>query len=152
MNEANTDIKNIVTAHAITWTQEFIPPLTNITITNPYGYGVSTGAYVIPHKGTDFKAAVGTKLVAMNSGVVKISKNYPFSYGNMVVIDHGLGIETLYLHLSRMDVKVGDAVARGQTIGLSGDTGYVSGPHLHLSIKVGGISIDPMQFLKLFNP
>lgn len=149
--EANAALQKIRTGAAITWTQKFIPPLAAMTVTNPYGYGVDTGAYIIPHKGVDLKAAIGTNVFAMNRGVVKIAKEYR-SYGNMVVLDHGLGVQTLYLHLSKMNVKVGDVVPRGKIIGLSGDTGYVSGPHLHLSVRVGGTSIDPLQFLKLFNP
>ncbi len=148
---ADADIKKVRTGGAITWAQKFISPLGAMTVTTPYGYGVDTGAYTLPHKGVDLKAAVGMNVFAMNRGVVKIAKEYR-SYGKMVLIDHGLGIQTLYLHLSKMNVKAGDVVPRGKIIGLSGETGYVSGPHLHLSVRIGGTSIDPLQFLKLFNP
>ncbi len=148
---ADTDIKKVQTGEAITWTQKFIPPLAAMTVTTPYGYMVNTGASVLPHKGVDLKAAVGTRVVAMNRGVVKIAKEYR-SYGKMVVLDHGLGLQTLYLHLSKINVEEGEVVARGDVIGSSGDTGYASGPHLHLSVKISGISVDPIPFLKLFNP
>ncbi len=148
---ADTDIKKVRTGGAITWAQKFISPLGAMTVTTPYGYGVDIGAHVLPHKGLDLKAAVGTDVRAMNRGVVKIAKEYR-SYGKMVLIDHGMGIQTLYLHLSKINVREGEAVARDKIIGLSGETGYVSGPHLHLSVRIGGISIDPLQFLKLFNP
>src|SRR2546427_208093 len=83
--------------------------------------------------------------ISRGRGVVKIAQRYT-SYGNMILVDHGLGLATLYLHLSKMNVAVGDVVERGQIIGLSGDTGYVAGPHLHVSVKIGGISIDPLKF------
>ncbi|MBI2623416.1 MAG: M23 family metallopeptidase [Candidatus Liptonbacteria bacterium] len=151
ISAADADIKKIKTGAAVTWTQKFIPPLAALATTNPYGYSVSTGAYTLPHKGVDLEAAVGTPVVAMNRGVVKIAREYR-SYGKMVVLDHGLRVQTLYLHLSKMNVKVGDTIARGKIIGLSGESGYVSGPHLHLSVRIGGTSIDPVPFLKLFTP
>lgn len=149
ISRADSDIKKAKTGSKLTWTRKFIPPLAEIKTTNPYGYGVDTGAYVLPHKGVDLKAKVGTNVMAMNRGVVKIARNYT-AYGKMILIDHGLGLQTLYLHLSQMNVKEGDFVQRGQIIALTGDTGYVTGPHLHLSVKIGGISIDPIKFLNYF--
>jgi murein DD-endopeptidase MepM/ murein hydrolase activator NlpD len=69
--------------------------------------------------------------------------------GNCVVIDHGQGLLTLYFHLSEFKVKEGDAVKRGQVIGLSGGTGRATGPHLHVSVRWQGISLDPARLLEL---
>lgn len=142
-------LKKVISGKTSLWTKSFIPPLAAISVTNPYGYGVDTGAYVIAHKGTDLKAGVGTKVFAMNRGIVKLTRNYTV-YGKTILIDHGLGLQTLYLHLSKINVKEGSIVTRGQVIGLSGDTGYITGPHLHLSIRLNGTSIDPIKFMSFF--
>ena len=145
----NKTLANINTATSTLWTNDFILPLQNIFITDPYGYSRQTGAYSIPHKGVDYKAAIGTKVTAINSGIVRIVHGYT-DYGNTIVIDHGLGVMSFYLHLSKINVKVGDSVTRGQIIGLSGDSGYTMGPHLHLSIRINNVSIDPVKFFNLF--
>src|ERR1035437_10045339 len=132
--QENATLANIKTASATLWTKKFIPPLKNILITDPYGYSRQTGAYSIPHKGVDYKASIGTSVMAINRGIVRVVHSYT-DYGNTVVIDHGLGVMSFYLHLSKINVKVGDTVSIGQVIGLSGDTGYVLGPHLHLSVR-----------------
>lgn len=142
-------LKKAITGKMSFWTKSFTPPLASMTITNPYGYGVDTSQYVIPHMGDDLKAAVGTKVFAMNRGVVRLTRTYR-AYGKTVLIDHGLGLQTMYLHLSKINVKEGALVTRGQVIGLSGDTGYVTGPHLHLSVRLNGVSIDPIKFMNLF--
>ena len=67
-------------------------------------------------------------------------------YGNCVLIDHGMGITSLYGHLSRMDVKAGDSVKQGQTLGLSGQTGLAGGDHLHFAILVGDTYVDPVEW------
>lgn len=103
----------------------------------------------IRHLGADFTAKTGTKVYAINAGIV--SKSYlDTTYGNTVIIDHGYGINTLYMHLSERKVKEGDAVRKGTPIGLVGETGYANGPHLHLSVKIGGTSVDPLRFVQLF--
>ena len=75
-----------------------------------------------------------------------------FYDGNMVTIDHGQGLLSLYLHLSKMNVKEGDTVSSGQTIGASGSTGRSSGPHLHLQVKWSGTDIDPLDLMALKLP
>jgi murein DD-endopeptidase MepM/ murein hydrolase activator NlpD len=145
----NKSLKSIRTADHALWQNAFILPVTNPSITDPFGYSRHTGAYTITHMGTDFKASKGTPVMAMNRGVVRIVHKYR-TYGNTIVIDHGLGLSTLYLHLSKMNVHVGDIVTKKQMIGYSGDTGFVSGPHLHVSVHLAGVSVDPMQFLALF--
>ena len=103
------------------------------------------------HRGADFGAPQGTPVKAMNSGRVILARNL-FYDGNLVTIDHGQGLLSLYLHLSKMEVNVGDVVKAGQTIGRSGSTGRASGPHLHLQVKWAGTDIDPMDLMALKLP
>ncbi len=137
------------TAQSTLWTDAFALPLFNATVTDPYGYVRQTDGYSIAHLGTDFYAAMGTPVMAMNTGIVRKAQFYS-TYGNTVVIDHGLGLSTLYMHLSKIKVSVGEMVDQAQVIGLSGSTGYATGPHLHVSVHIGGISVDPIAFLNLF--
>ena len=132
------------------WSGKFVWPLhEQIIVTDPYGYSRITGASTIAHKGTDFRAATGTPVYAMNSGKVAFV-DYFRNYGNTVIVDHGLSLLTIYMHLSsEIDVKVGDIVEKRQLVGKSGDTGYVLGPHLHVTVRINGISIDPMKFMAL---
>ncbi len=142
-------INSIPTADTKLWHGTFRLPIDPpITITDVYGYSRETGASTLAHKGTDFRAAVGTPVYAMNAGTVRYN-SFLRNYGNVIVIDHGLGLQTIYMHLSQSLVKEGDVVEKGMLIGKSGDTGYVLGPHLHLSVKIGGISIDPLKFMEL---
>ncbi len=145
----NLVLNTVKTATTTLWSKAFQNPLATIFITDNYGYNRQTVAQTIPHKGTDFRAAVGTEVKAMNRGVVRIARWFTV-YGNTVVIDHGLGVQTLYMHMSRLDVKEGDIVELGNPIGVSGDTGYAEAAHLHISIKINGVSIDPMTFLGFF--
>ncbi len=149
LNAENQTLLHIPTARTALWSAVFIPPLTSLTVTDPYGYSRQTGVYVIPHKGVDYRASVGTPVMVINDGIVRVARTYQ-DYGQTVVIDHGLGVMSFYLHLSRIGVRVGQKVTRGQVIALSGQTGYALGPHLHLSIRIGGISVDPVTFFALF--
>jgi murein DD-endopeptidase MepM/ murein hydrolase activator NlpD len=103
------------------------------------------------HRGADFGAPQGTPVKAINSGRVILARSL-FYDGNMVTIDHGQGMLSLYLHLSKMNVKEGDTVSPGQTIGASGSTGRSSGPHLHLQVKWAGTDIDPLDLMALKLP
>ena len=131
------------------WGSPFLFPLGQPEVIDAYGYSRSTGSYLISHKGTDFRADAGTPVLAVNNGVVGLVREFTI-YGKTVGIDHGGGVASLSMHLSQINVTEGQKVTRGQTIGLSGDSGYALGPHLHLSIRIGGISIDPMTFFSLF--
>mgnify|MGYP000296447209 CR=1 FL=1 len=131
------------------WSKSFDVPLNSIFVTDDYGYDRKTVGSTIVHKGTDFRAQEGTEVKVINDGVVKIAREFTV-YGNTIVVDHGQGIQSFYMHLSRIDVKVGDIVKAGQVLGLSGKTGYAEAAHLHLSIKINAISIDPMTFLRFF--
>jgi murein DD-endopeptidase MepM/ murein hydrolase activator NlpD len=100
-----------------------------------------------PHRGTDFAAARGDPVRACADGIaVLISEQY-FG-GNTVILDHGLGVFSLYLHLSAFAVSPGQTVRRGQTVGFAGDTGRVTAPHLHLSLAVQGELVDAVPCLE----
>ena len=100
------------------------------------------------HKGADFRAAAGTPVHASNSGVVVLAR--PLYYeGNCVVIDHGMGLFTLSMHFSRIDVHEGQRVKAGDRLGLSGATGRVTGPHLHWAVRWEGAYLDPVKLLHL---
>ncbi len=147
--EENRSLANIRTGKKAFWTEKFIYPLSQIFVTDIYGYSRKTGEYSIAHKGTDFRAKEGTSVMAMNRGIVRVAKTYR-NYGKVIVVDHGLGLMTFYLHLSKINVNEGELVKRGQIIGLSGQTGYTLSPHLHLSLRINNNSIDPIKFLELF--
>jgi murein DD-endopeptidase MepM/ murein hydrolase activator NlpD len=104
-----------------------------------------------PHQGLDFRVPTGTPVLAMNDGTVLLARPLYFEW-NFVVIDHGQGLETLYLHLSEFKVKEGDAVKRGQEIGLSGGTGRATGPHLHVAVRWQGTYLDPARLMQLALP
>ncbi len=99
------------------------------------------------HKGLDLRGAEGTPIKAAAGGTVLLSDDLYFS-GNVVYIDHGQGVVTMYAHLSKSLVKPGQYVARGETLGLVGATGRVTGPHLHLTLLVQGVPVDPFPLLE----
>jgi hypothetical protein len=100
------------------------------------------------HKGADFHAATGTPVHASNSGVVVLARHLYYE-GNCVIIDHGMGLFTLSMHFSRIDVKEGQHVKAGDRLGLSGATGRVTGPHLHWAVRWEGAYLDPVKLLHL---
>lgn len=102
------------------------------------------------HSGTDFRAAVGTPIVAANDGVVALVSDRFYS-GGTVLIDHGLGIYTCYFHMSKYHVKKGQSVKKGDSLGLSGQSGRVTGPHLHFAARVNGVQVDPLGLIELLN-
>ena len=100
------------------------------------------------HSGADIRAATGTPVHATNSGRVVLSEYLPALRGNCIIIDHGCNIFSIYMHLSQRLVKEGDAVKKNQLIGKVGHTGFVTGPHLHWTIRVGWESCDPFRVAK----
>ena len=100
------------------------------------------------HKGADFRAASGTPVHASNSGVVVLARHLYYE-GNCVIIDHGMGLFTLSMHFSRIDVHEGQRVRAGDRLGLSGATGRVTGPHLHWAVRWEGAMLDPVKLLRL---
>jgi murein DD-endopeptidase MepM/ murein hydrolase activator NlpD len=100
-----------------------------------------------PHKGIDIAARIGEPILAAARGRVTFSGHRANGYGNMVEIDHGYGYVTRYAHASRLHVRTGEMVERGQHIADVGATGLVSGPHLHYEVEVNGREVDPMNFI-----
>lgn len=133
------------------WDGDFAEPA-NAEISDVFGaQRVFNGKTQSLHLGLDFRVPSGTPVAAMNDGTVLLARNLYFE-GGFVVLDHGQGLETLYLHLSEFKVKEGDPVKRGQIIGLSGGTGRATGPHLHVAVRWQGTYLDPAQLMKLDLP
>jgi murein DD-endopeptidase MepM/ murein hydrolase activator NlpD len=122
-------------------------PVAGAPIGSRFGWRIDpfTGRQAL-HTGLDFEATVGTPIVAAAGGVVVTAEPHP-DYGNMVEIDHGNGLVTRYGHASKLLVKKGDLVRRGQQIALVGTTGRSTGPHLHFEVLVQGVQQDPQKFL-----
>ena len=100
------------------------------------------------HGGVDITAPRGAPIIASNSGRIVLARDLYYA-GNAVIIDHGLGLFSLSCHFSKITVKEGDLVRKGDLIGEIGSTGRVTGPHLHWGIKVFGSRIDPFSLLSL---
>jgi murein DD-endopeptidase MepM/ murein hydrolase activator NlpD len=118
----------------------------NYEISDPFGWRT----HPITHKqslhtGTDIEAPMGKEIHAAGAGVV-IMAGWNEAYGNMVIIDHGNGISSLYGHQSKLNVTEGQSVKAGQVIGYVGSTGWSTGPHLHFEVRVGGNPTDPLRF------
>ncbi len=112
---------------------------------------VFNGAVKSTHQGLDFRVGPGTSVAAVNRGKIILAQPLFFE-GNCVVIDHGQGLLTLYLHLSKFLVNEGDIVGKGQPIALSGGTGRATGPHLHLAVRWQGVYLNPQTLLGLNLP
>lgn len=128
------------------WAQHFLWPVTG-RISGVFGsqriYAGEPGAY---HSGVDVARPAGTPVVAPADGVVILAADAPFTLeGNLLMIDHGMGLNSAFLHLSRIDVREGERVTRGQLIGAIGMTGRATGPHLHWSMKWRDARIDPQM-------
>lgn len=149
LNRENAALNAIRASDDALWTEPFSFPLALSAVTDVYGYSRKTGSYSIPHKGTDFRAHIGTPVFSINRGKVALVRNFTI-YGNTVIVDHGSGVLSLYMHLSETRVVAGQQVERGQEVGLSGESGYALEPHLHLSVRLSGVSIDPVRFFALF--
>jgi murein DD-endopeptidase MepM/ murein hydrolase activator NlpD len=148
---ADKAVKDAAFAHLISeplWNGSFRSPVP-FTATDSFGTRrMFNGELASVHRGTDFHAPSGTPVLAANDGQVIIA--HPMFYeGNLVVIDHGEQFTTQYMHLSKIEVKVGDRVRKGQRLGLSGATGRVTGPHLHLGARWESESVDPVILLHL---
>ena len=128
---------------------EFAWPVPGYTrITSKYGMRTHpiTGVYKL-HSGTDIGAPMGANFVAANDGIV-VKAGYNGAYGNMVIIDHGGGIQTLYAHGSQIMVNVGDTVKKGETVVLKvGSTGYSTGAHAHFEVRINGVTTDPLPYI-----
>ncbi|MBI5700692.1 M23 family metallopeptidase [Candidatus Saganbacteria bacterium] len=133
------------------WDGLFAKPVPGIT-TMPFG----TREFVnnkprSRHRGWDMRAAAGTRILAPNSGIV-VFADFLKAFGGTVVIDHGQGVNTLYFHFSKVLAKVGQEVSTGDLLGLSGNTGISSGPHLHWGMSVHNIRVEPKQWVTTVMP
>jgi murein DD-endopeptidase MepM/ murein hydrolase activator NlpD len=141
------EIHNTISGEAL-WRDSFVVPIPGGTGTNFGSRRVFNGESRNPHAGADLRATTGTPIRSANKGRVALAKNLFFT-GNTVIVDHGLGIYTLYAHLSRIDVKKDATVERTQVIGLAGATGRVTGPHLHWGARVQNARVDPFSLITL---
>lgn len=145
-------------------TGRFEYPLSEIEVTDKFGTPRLYGSrdrktkkikiqQTINHAGTDLRAKNPQPVMAINSGRVLLAHNFPLrgTEGNMLIIDHGSGVISLYLHLSKFKVKVGDVVKKGQVVALTGATPRGASPHLHFMIKVHGVNVDPLAFIDTIN-
>jgi murein DD-endopeptidase MepM/ murein hydrolase activator NlpD len=133
------------------WSGTFEPPIPS-TATDSFGVRRTfNGVQQSVHQGSDYRAKVGTPISSMNSGRVVLVRELFFE-GGCIIVDHGQGLLTIYMHLSKFTVKEGDRVERGHQIGLTGATGRVTGPHLHVSVRWQGIYLDPLGLVSLSLP
>lgn len=133
------------------WTVPFLAPV-SAPISDVFGTArVINQEVKSRHLGLDYGVPTGTPVRAINHGTVLLARSLFFE-GNCVVLDHGQGLLSLYLHLSQFRVKEGDIVDPGQELGLSGGTGRATGPHLHLAIRWQGVYLDPAILLKMRLP
>ena len=128
------------------WHVPFIRPVPG-EVTSEYGLRREfNGQARNPHRGLDLDGFTGDPIHAACNGVVMLRDNHYYS-GNLVIVDHGLGVFTTYMHLSDFAVRPGQYVRRGDVLGYVGSTGRVTGPHLHLSLSVQGLSVNPQTIL-----
>lgn len=129
------------------WAEPFITPTPNC-INSLFGVlryhnGKPTGGF---HRGLDLRSPMGTPVHAVTPGVVKISKMFRL-HGGTIGIDHGQGVTSIYIHLSKLAVPVGAVVKAGDVVGFVGSTGFATGPHLHWQISVNGVPVNPSQWI-----
>jgi murein DD-endopeptidase MepM/ murein hydrolase activator NlpD len=128
------------------WAGPFIRPVADPANSAFGTRSILNGQPRSPHSGADFSSAAGTPIKAPNAGRVVLAGDRYFT-GNTVIIDHGLGLFSLFAHLSEMAVKGGDSVQTGEVVGKVGATGRVTGPHLHWSVRLNGARVDPLSLL-----
>jgi len=125
------------------WSEAFERP-TDGRVTSPFGVRRTfNGEIKSRHRGIDFDGDVGVPVRAANDGVVLLVTSDFFFVGNAVFLDHGDGLLTVYFHLSRVDVREGQRVERGARLGVIGETGRATGPHLHFGVRIDGVYVDP---------
>lgn len=125
------------------------PIMEHYTITSNYGMRVHpiTGVYKL-HTGVDIRASTGTEFTAIANGIV-VKAEMNKAYGNMVIIDHGGGVQTLYAHGSEIVAQVGQEVQAGDVVLKVGSTGYSTGPHAHFEVRINGETVNPLDYVKI---
>jgi murein DD-endopeptidase MepM/ murein hydrolase activator NlpD len=130
------------------WEGDFILPLEN-EISSLYGTKrIFNEKRISPHRGMDIRGEEGEEVRASNSGRIMLADELFFG-GNTIILDHGQGIYTLYMHLSGISVRYREMVSKGDVIGLVGSSGRSSGPHLHFGVKVMNTNINPLSLVEL---
>jgi murein DD-endopeptidase MepM/ murein hydrolase activator NlpD len=138
-------------AAAKEWSGRFVPPV-DAPVSDRFGTQRKfNGEVQSVHEGLDYHVPQGTPVSAVNEGTVVLARPLFFE-GNCVMLDHGQGLLTLYMHLSEIKVKEGDRVPRGETLGLSGATGRTTGAHLHVAVRWQGVYLDPATLFSLRVP
>jgi len=133
------------------WSGTFLPPV-KARISDLFGTErVFNGKGESVHQGLDYAVPEGTAVRALNKGTVLLARPLFFE-GGFVILDHGQGLLTLYMHLSKIEVKENGAVTRGQEIGLSGGSGRATGPHLHVAVRWQGVYLNPATLMSLDLP
>jgi len=152
--EADEVLKNRAFSHLIAapqWSGDFVMPV-KAKPTDSFGMTrVFNEELSSTHRGTDFPINEGAPVVASNSGTVVLAKEL-FYEGNCVIVDHGQRFFTIYMHLSKIEVRAGNKLGKGERLGLSGQTGRVTGPHLHMGVRWNGAYLDPTKLLGLTLP
>jgi hypothetical protein len=128
------------------WSDRFVRPVPQPANSRFGSRSVLNGQPRSPHGGADFASPAGTPVKAPNAGKVVLAGDLYFT-GGTVVVDHGLGLMSLFAHLSRIDVEPGAFVERGAVVGAVGATGRVTGPHLHWTLRASGARVDPLSLL-----
>jgi murein DD-endopeptidase MepM/ murein hydrolase activator NlpD len=149
--DSDKELKKNAFAHEIPqpeWSGKFVAPIDS-SVSEGFGTRRTfNGKLASIHRGLDYHAKPGSPVTAANSGEVVLAQEL-FYEGNCVIIDHGQQFMTLYMHLSKLEVREGDKVEKGQEIGLSGATGRATGPHLHMAVRWQGAYLDPAQLWTL---
>ena len=130
------------------WEGSFILPLENDISTLFGTKRILNEKWISIHRGVDVTGKDGEEVKASNNGRVALAEELLFG-GDTVILDHGLGIYTIYMHLSNFNVNVGEMVSKGNIIGFVGSSGRSSGPHLHFGVKVMNMSANPVSLIEL---
>lgn len=144
LSQATDEIVEVGTRNVGIGTGDFMVPVSSYTFTS--GFKMRWGRL---HGGVDLAVPEGTPVYAADNGKVIVAGNLGDGYGNYIILDHQNGYKTLYAHNSELLVSVGDVVAQGEQIALSGNTGNSTGPHVHFEIQVNDEKVDPQQFVTL---
>ena len=144
LSQATDEIVEVGTRNVGIGTGDFMVPVSSYTFTS--GFKMRWGRL---HGGVDLAVPEGTPVYAADNGKVIVAGNLSDGYGNYIILDHQNGYKTLYAHNSELLVSVGDVVAQGEQIALSGNTGNSTGPHVHFEIQVNDEKVDPQQFVTL---
>jgi len=130
------------------WSGAFLRPVPGAATSSFGKRSILNGQPRSPHSGTDFRAGEGTPIQAPNAGKVMLAAELYYS-GNVVILDHGMGMYSYFGHLSRRAVSEGEQIAAGEIIGYVGATGRVTGPHLHWTLRLSGARVDPLSLMEV---